>query len=192
MRSKSRLCLVITSILVAVVCFGYTGQTLIKAHVAQALIAHAWHQSHFSQHDEITPWPWADMYVLARLHLPGDRGSFYVLSDANGESLAFGPSHILPSALPGQTGTTVIAAHNDTHFKHLSTLRLGDIIGVEEIKGKITRYQVRQKLKRTPDHLGWPIDPNQNQLHLITCLRSQPERIEADQRLIIIADRVEG
>ncbi len=111
-----------------------------KARAAQFMIARAWHEIRAGR-AEVRPWPWADTWPVARLHLPGASRSLYVLAGASGQSLAFGPAHVTASARPGEADNVVIAGHRDTHFAPLEFLAAGDQIIVETVQNSI-RYQV--------------------------------------------------
>jgi sortase A len=65
-----------------------------------------------------------------------------VLAGASGRGLAFAPGLLDGSALPGEPGVAVIAAHRDTHFHALARLALGDRFGVERADGKTFHYVV--------------------------------------------------
>lgn len=110
----------------------------IKAQVAQFLLARAWALT--LEGTPTPPWPWADTRPVARLILP-DR-SFVVLAQGSGQALAFGPSHVAGSVLPGQPGLSVIAAHRDTHFKALGALGPGQIVAVQRPDGSLHRFRI--------------------------------------------------
>jgi hypothetical protein len=92
-----------------------------KAQLAQVLMARAWRHE-LATGQQIRPWLWADFTPAAKLDFPAQRRSILALSDASGESLAFGPTLMAASAKPGQPGVTVFAAHRDTHFAFLGQL----------------------------------------------------------------------
>ncbi|HVY90533.1 MAG TPA: class GN sortase, partial [Hyphomonadaceae bacterium] len=101
-----------------------------KAQVAQVLMDKAWERQ-LSTGDPARPWPWADFTPAAKLVFPAQHKTVLALSDAAGESLAFGPSLMAASAEPGQRGVAVFAAHRDTHFAFLNQLKHGDDITVQ-------------------------------------------------------------
>jgi sortase A len=111
-----------------------------KAWLAQRLIASAWMRTLEGEH-EAKPWPWADTWPVARLKLTGKRVDLYVLADASGRSLAFGPGYMSGTAAPGE-GNTVIAGHRDTHFAFLRELRPGDEFTLQSADGSERRFQV--------------------------------------------------
>lgn len=111
-----------------------------KAWLAQQLIASAWTRT-LDGEREVKPWPWADTWPVARLRMIDSDVDLYVLADASGRSLAFGPGYVSGSAAIG-TGNTVIAGHRDTHFAFLRDLRPGDELEIQTLDGSEWRFQV--------------------------------------------------
>ena len=112
-----------------------------KAALAQALIERAWRAARAGT-PQPRPWPWADTWPVARLEAPAVGETVYVLADASGRSLAFGPGHLAGTAPPGTPGLSVIAAHRDTHFHFLRRLSTGDRLFVERTDGARIVYRV--------------------------------------------------
>ncbi|MBX5465958.1 MAG: class D sortase [Firmicutes bacterium] len=79
--------------------------------------------------------------VVARLEIPVLKLSAVVVAGTNEALLAAAPGWVTTTALPGQAGTAVIAAHNATFFRHLDRLRPGDTIAVATAQGAF-RFQV--------------------------------------------------
>lgn len=113
----------------------------VKAEIAQWLLNRAWASTDDGR-GSVKPWPWADTWPVARLHLPGTGDPLIVLSGASGRNLAFGPVHVEGTALPGRVGVALIAGHRDTHFRTLQHLRVGDRIAIDEPGGASHRYEV--------------------------------------------------
>ena len=111
-----------------------------KAWLAQRLIASAWTRT-LEGERKVKPWPWADTWPIARLRVIGTDVDLYVLADASGRSLAFGPGHLSGTAALGE-GNTVIAGHRDTHFAFLRDLRPGDELTIQDADGKDRHFQV--------------------------------------------------
>jgi sortase A len=111
----------------------------VKAAMAQWLLMRAWEQA---QRSDVRPrpWPWADAWPVARLSLAGVH--HVVLAGTEGSALPFAPGWMTASAAPGTAGTSVIAAHRDTHFRGLGTLAAGDRIGVTLADGRQRDYRV--------------------------------------------------
>src|SRR5262245_59857586 len=69
--------------------------------------------------------------ALCRMSFPRLQAEMYVLPTLTKQSLRRGPGNLMTSALPGQPGNAVIAAHRDTHFRLLKDIQLGDEIWIE-------------------------------------------------------------
>jgi sortase A len=127
--------------------FGCAGWIQFKAVIAQYLLEYSWtrtvNHGDYLHHAGIKnsstdrkspintlykPWPWADIWPAARLQVPQYDIDQIVLAGDSGSSLAFGPGYSLASSPPGETGTTVISGHRDTHFSFLQKLKLNDTI----------------------------------------------------------------
>ena len=158
-----------------------------KATLAQHLIASAWEGT--KKDGARRPWPWADTRPVARLTVPSRGISLYVLAGTSGRSLAFGPGHVDGTALPGSSGNSVIVAHRDTHFAFLRTLRADEEITVEDTRGRLTRYRVREVavVDKSQTRLLDPADSPQ--LTLITCWPFDAVQPGTAQRYVVIADR---
>jgi sortase A len=139
-----------------------------KAWLAQRLIASAW-SSTLAGEREVKPWPWADTWPVGRLHHVATGSDLYVLADASGRSLAFGPGWLSGSAVPGTIGNSVIAAHRDTHFRFMRTVRLGDELLVETAQGGAQRYRVVEMrvIDTRTDRITFAAD--ESLITLVTC-----------------------
>jgi sortase A len=115
-----------------------------KAIVAQQLLDYAWQRTRDGA-AHARPWPWADTWPVARLTARGLDGWVYVLADASGRSLAFGPGHVAGTAAPGETGNSVIAGHRDTHFRFLQVLATDDRVTLETADGAARSYRIVDK-----------------------------------------------
>lgn len=144
-----------------------------KAELAQYLIKDAW-QTKLQTGVQKPPWPWADTHPVAELIIKNKH--WFVLAGASGRNLAFAPTHVSATSLPGDLGNSVIVGHRDTHFSILNELQSGDIIEVKTLN-KRQRYQISQLRiahQSQVEYLqnGWP-DNNaaeaQATLTLITC-----------------------
>ena len=112
-----------------------------KAQLAQYLISDAWTQTVAGKR-QVRPWPWADTWPVARLKVADKNIDLYILNGTSGASLPFGPGHLTGSAYPGESGASIIAAHRDTHFKFLETIKLGKTIQIQTRQGDIVWYEV--------------------------------------------------
>ena len=112
-----------------------------KAWLAQELMVRAWMRSH-EDDDRHVPWPWADTWPVARLVARSGDVNLIVLAGGSGRTLAFGPGHLSASALPGETGNSVIAGHRDTHFSFLREVEVGESLTIESIGGRRHLYKI--------------------------------------------------
>ena len=113
----------------------------LKANLAQILLERAWHQSKLDGQPH-KAWPWADSWPVAKLRIPALDFEAIILKEAGGEGLAFGPVLLDQSAPLGQRGTSVIAAHRDTHFKALADLRIGMQVTLETLTDQPLSYTI--------------------------------------------------
>jgi sortase A len=113
----------------------------IKAVAAQALLERAFDRSVATGRAQ-KPWGWADMAPVARLSVPRLGQTRIVLDTGSGQAMAFGPTLLPGGAGLGEAGTTVIAAHRDTHFAFLKDMRVGDVVLAEGVDGVTHRYRV--------------------------------------------------
>lgn len=126
-----------------------------KAIVAQQLLNSSWNRtlikpgkvdsknknSHGQKAITHKPWPWADTWPVAKLIVPQQNIEQIVIAGDSGSSLAFGPGYSLASTEPNKTGTTVISAHRDTHFRFLKELKINEMIYLQTVD-KTIPYQV--------------------------------------------------
>jgi sortase A len=147
---------------------GAAGYIHAKAWLAQHLIAGAWTRTLDGEQD-VRPWPWADTWPIARLRMPEQNVDLYVLSDATGRSLAFGPGLLSGSALPGQSGNAVIAAHRDTHFHFLREAETGAPLQIQSDDGRWHAYTLTQRLILDVRHDRLAVDGGGSTLTLLTC-----------------------
>ncbi len=101
-----------------------------KALLAQLLLQQAWEQTR-SGNVQVKPWPWADIWPVARLRMEKYNRDLIVLAGQSGQALAFGPGMLSTGAAPGQPGTCILAAHRDSHFKFLRKVETGDVFTME-------------------------------------------------------------
>lgn len=113
-----------------------------KAWLAQQLIASAWTRT-LEGEREVKPWPWADTWPIARLQVIDKDVDLYVLADASGRSLAFGPGYVNGTAAIGE-GHTVLAGHRDTHFAFLRDLEPGAEFAIQTADGREWRFQLNE------------------------------------------------
>ncbi|MEJ2619576.1 MAG: hypothetical protein P8163_04805 [Candidatus Thiodiazotropha sp.] len=78
--------------------------------LAEGLIQLAWQRT-LNGERQVTPWPWADTWPVARLDSPRLGVSRLVLHGDSGSTLAFGPGWAEQSAPPGAAGRSFLSAH---------------------------------------------------------------------------------
>jgi sortase A len=139
-----------------------------KAVAAQILLERAFDRS-IALHHAQKPWPWADMAPVARIRVPRLGVDRIVLDTGSGQAMAFGPTLLPGGARLGDPGVTVIAAHRDTHFRFLRSLRRGDIVVVEGVDGTSRRYHVTGSEVVRWDRFAIGQGNPANELALATC-----------------------
>jgi sortase A len=166
--------------------FGAAAYIHAKALLAQVLLARAWDRT-LAGERAVRPWPWADMHPIARLLAPGQGRELIVLDGASGQALAFGPAHILGTALPGQAGSAAIVGHRDTHFRFLRDLRSGDVLEIERLDGARLRYAVTGLRIVDTRVERLVLDADRETLRLITCYPFDAVRPGGPLRFEVIA-----
>ncbi len=106
--------------------------------------------------------------VVGKLEIPRLRLSTVVFEGADNSVLARGAGHLPGSALPGDRGNTVFAAHRDTFFAPLRRIRMGDVVRVET-PGKTSDYVVESARVVEPDEVDVLRPTSEAALTLITC-----------------------
>jgi len=139
-----------------------------KAQVAQVLMSSAWERQ-LATGDPARPWPWADFTPTARLSFPSQHQTVLALTDAAGESLAFGPTLLAASVTPGERGVAVFAAHRDTHFAFLKGVQAGDLVSVETASGARTFAVTHAEVVRWDRSGIVPNDGGTPRIALVTC-----------------------
>jgi sortase A len=142
----------------------------LKAALAEELLNRAWSSARHGG-GAVKPWPWADTWPVARLRLPPSAGAepLIVLAGASGRGLAFAPGLLDGSALPGEPGVAVIAAHRDTQFRGLARVALGDRFEIERTDGARFDYVVSSiDVLDTRTH-SLRLDASESIVALVTC-----------------------
>jgi sortase A len=168
---------------------GAAGHIHAKAWLAQHLIASAWART-LEGEPRVRPWPWADTWPIARLRMPEQDVDLYVLSDATGRSLAFGPGLLSGSALPGRKGNAVIAAHRDTHFHFLRDTAPSAALQIQSEDGRWRAYQLTQRLVLDVRHDRLAVAGAGSTLTLLTCYPFDTVSPGGPVRLAVIAEPV--
>jgi sortase A len=160
---------------------------LAKAQLAQYLIADAWQQT-LKDGQNHKPWSWADTHPVAKLSFPTIDETTYVLEGASGRNMAFGPSRTIKSGMPGQKISTIISAHNDSHFSFLGQIKIEDTIEIETLEGFFS-YQVKDiRIVDSSKH-EIAINPT-DELILTTCYPFNALQTGGKMRYQVIATRI--
>jgi sortase A len=173
------------------------GFLLLKAELAQELLASAWEKSKSIDVDTIIekPWPWADTWPVLNIEFPSIDLSSIVLKDTSGESLAFGPGLMTPDILPGEKGNSFIAAHRDTHFKNIGLLKQGEQILIENTQGETLEFIIDQ-IQIVDSDKQYPITHMlQRRVTLVTCYPFDTTVANSPLRYLVsglLLDRDEG
>ena len=139
-----------------------------KAMLAQILLERAFAQA-LATGTPVKPWSWADTAPVARITVARLGVRDIVLGGGSGQAMAFGPTLLPAGAGAAEEGTTILAAHRDTHFAFLRDLRVGDGIGVQAVSGKARRYRVTGMQIVRWDRFAFPRDPARPMLALASC-----------------------
>ena len=152
----------------SLILFGNSIYIYAKAQLAQVLLERAFSQTLLTG-KPLKAWSWADTYPVARIAVDRIGAEAIVLQGASGESLAFGPALLNETARPGERGTSVMAAHRDTHFAFLQNVKLGDLITVTRDDGLLFTY--RTTSMRVVEASNSGIDRHAQGFHLVlsTC-----------------------
>jgi sortase A len=170
--------------------FGQGAYIPAKAWLAQELMQRAWQRSQAGQ-IEVAPWPWADTWPVARLSAKDGAVKLIVLEGESGRTLAFGPGHLGVSALPGETGNSIIAGHRDTHFRFLQFLERGETIRMETAGGKEHIYEVTDIDVVDSRRGSILIDTEVPMLSLVTCYPFQAVDAGGPLRYVVTARMID-
>ena len=166
-----RKCYLNIIILLILICglwqFGSGTYIFVKATLAQFLLENAWSKN-VNDGIRAKPWKWADTYPVAKIIFDSQQKEFIVLAGASGRNMAFGPTHVSATPLPGQQGNSVIVGHRDTHFAALQYLTLGEIIRIQ-LSEKNLRYQIVDTFVINENQIDIMTSYDQEILTLVTC-----------------------
>jgi sortase A len=139
-----------------------------KAELSQVLLKRSF-EAQLHGETDVKPWPWADFSTEAEITAPRIGQTAVVLSGASGEALAFGPARLANTPAPGELGTSVIAAHRDTHFRWLKDVKPGDLLVVTRKNGANLTFKVGASRIARWDKSGINADAPGRNLALATC-----------------------
>ena len=140
----------------------------IKAKVAQVLLEKAYAKTVETGTPQ-RPWSWADMAPIGKITVPRLGVSEIILSAGSREAMRAGPTLMPGSADIGAPGTSVLAAHRDTHFAFLKDIRVGDVIEAAGADGVKLPYRVTSMKIVHADKFTIKTGLVRNELALSTC-----------------------
>ena len=106
--------------------------------------------------------------VMAELDIPRLDLSVMVFEGDDPGILQRGAGHIPGTALPSGTGNVGIAAHRDTYFRPLRSIRANDVIALKTQTGT-SRYAVTETEIVAPSDIGVLAPASGRDLTLVTC-----------------------
>lgn len=106
--------------------------------------------------------------LVGRVEIPDLKLSAVVFQGTSADILDRGVGHLDGSALPGQAGNVVLAAHRDTFFRSLRNIRKGDVIRMTTPSG-IRSYTVDSTEIVAPTETSVADPTPKPTLTLITC-----------------------
>ena len=112
--------------------------------------------------------PLADGALLGRVEIPKLHLSAVVFQGTDSSVLDDGVGHLDGSALPGQNGNVVLAAHRDSYFRGLRNIKRGDVITVTTPTG-VRNYFVDTTEIVSPTDISVAYPTREPTLTLITC-----------------------
>jgi LPXTG-site transpeptidase (sortase) family protein len=154
----------------------YVGGTYLWMYQQQRELMHEWQTQNAA-----VSLSTARVGGLTRISIPKIKLDAVILEGTSHKSLTLGPAHLRDSALPGDPGNSVLAAHRDTFFRHIYELKPGDDIFVER-NGQQYHYIVTGKRVVQPADLSVLDTTSESRLTLITCypvyfIGPAPERL---------------
>jgi len=141
----------------------YVGGTYLWMYEQQRQLMQEWQ----TQNSGISL-PTTQVGGLTRISIPKINLDAVIMEGTSHKSLTLGPAHLRDSALPGDPGNSVLAAHRDTFFRHIYELKPGDDIFVER-NGQHYHYVVTGKRVVQPADLSVLDTTSESRLTLITC-----------------------
>jgi sortase A len=127
---------------------------------------------------------------LSLMEIPRLGVSVAVVEGVTSRDLRIGAGHIPGTALPGQGGNVAIAAHRDTFFRKLRSIRKGDAIVLKTLSATY-RYSVESTAVVKPTDVKEIQNSAASTLTLVTCYPFYFVG-SAPQRFIVRARQVEA
>ncbi len=140
----------------------------IRAKISQTLLSSAFERTVASGEAQ-SPWGAADMKAIGKITVPRLGVSEIILNAGSKEAMRAGPTLMPGSASIGSPGTSVVAAHRDTHFAFLKQIKKGDVIMAAGTDGMMLPYRVTHTQIVEADKFAISKGQTQNELALATC-----------------------
>ena len=105
---------------------------------------------------------------IGRIEIPRIRLSTLIVEGTGSLSLLSGAGHLVGSALPGEPGNVVLAAHRDTFFRELRNVRTDDLVRIVR-PGRTLLYRVDSTAVVDPSRVEVLADTPRSRLTLVTC-----------------------
>ncbi|MEP1229500.1 MAG: class GN sortase [Litorimonas sp.] len=168
------------------ICLAKAAYIPAKAFTAQILLDRSWSKMQMTG-DIHLPWSWMDAYPAAKLHMP-NKDTHIVLNTDSGQALAFGPALMSGSDLSGDK-MIAIAAHKNTQFKTLQTLKRGDVIGLETPMANRINYKIERFEIIDSRISGLAMEPADS-LALVTCYPFDAISFNGPMRFVVFAHKM--
>jgi sortase A len=140
----------------------------IKASIAQLLLNQAY-DARVASGQPQKPWSGADMSPIGKISVPRLGISEIILDAGTRQAMRAGPTLMPGSAALGQAGTSILAAHRDTHFQFLKDVRVGDAVEIAGTDGTPLLYRVTHMQVVEADSFRIAAHLDHNELALSTC-----------------------
>lgn len=159
-----------------------------KAVLAHHLLDKAWQQQ-LETGQKVSPWSGMEATPAFKLRMP-NKSSVWVLNGWSGQALAFGAGFLPSSAFPGTEGAVMVAGHQDTVFRSLKDLSIGDRLQVDtpthQLMYQVDHIEVVDSRTRRLIN-----DPSENRLILITCYPFSDATFGGPLRYVVSAMQIE-
>jgi sortase A len=150
---------------------GYVAYVMVDAWAYQtaehARLTHAIRASS-EAHASVAAGPIANGSVVGEITIPTVALSAIVVQGDSAAILQRAVGHLRETALPGERGNVVLAAHRDTFFRPLERVRVGDAITLRTVAGEFV-YLVEWTAVMRPSEVQVIASTDQDTLTLITC-----------------------
>jgi sortase A len=168
-RSVARLALEFTLVVVGSTCLGWyagTQAAIARIRAIDRLVLS--HELAAAQQPAPAPVDMPELRVLGELEIPRLQLFALVERGESSDVLQAAAGYLTDTALPWETGNSVLAAHRDGLFRPLEHVAIGDEIKLSTLHGEFT-YRVRRTLVVEPTDLSVLGSSPNVDLTLVTC-----------------------